>query len=71
MYWIILTKPFYVSKDDFNTKNDLKHTIKHHDDPFLLNLHSIPTENNQKIELIVQVQKQVICHSNFSMGISI
>jgi len=70
-YWTILTKSFYISKDDFNTKDYLKHTIKFHDDPFLLKLHNVPTQYDQKIELIIKLYKQIICYDNFSNGISI
>ena len=66
-YWIILTKSFYISKYDLNTKNDLKNIIKHHHDPFLWNLHTIPTKNDQKIGLIYQLDNQMICYDNFSM----
>jgi hypothetical protein len=71
LYWIILTKSFYISKEDFNTKNDIKHAIKYYDDPFFWDLRNISSQYDQKIELIVKLQKQVICHNNFSMGISI
>ncbi|MGN6348096.1 MAG: hypothetical protein ACTHME_10390 [Candidatus Nitrosocosmicus sp.] len=69
VYWITLTKSFYI-QSDFNTINDLN-AIRNNDDPFLLNLYNIPTENNQKSELTVQLQEQMICCDKFSMGDSI
>jgi hypothetical protein len=66
-----MTKSFYISKEDFDTKNDIKHAIKYYDDPFFWDLRNISTQYDQKIELIVKLHKQMICDGDFSMGIDI
>jgi len=71
MYWIILTKSFCNSKEDINTKNDIKNAIRYYNGQFFWDLRNISTRYEQKIELIIKLHRQMICQGNFSMEIDI